>query len=541
MKEAFRIILDKLFTIATGIAVLGIVLLLFLILCPMLYHGFGAVFFKGTVEFRKMQLAEFNHGNSEQVKQEALQTQQVRQVVYGLLNKFSSGIDAEKLIEKVKQIDRTFGKELQLQENGGEKYRDLRDLSRNIRDNLIKALSSDNKDQIKEYIQFVLQKESDERLKKTAAEEYFKIAREFGQAAEKIDFQKRQQYADEFAELEAIIIKLFGPEPNESAPVLAQSRYGATRWEQAQNQMHELLWKGKWVEQKKSKTLVRIETPREKQFAGTELEPLFGYMKNNIGKMLNPKITFYWRYFFDDSTPGHYFGGIGPEILGTLFLTILSMLFVIPFGIISAAYLTEFAGDGIVIRIIRMCINTIAGVPSIVFGLFGLAFFVLFFIPLFGGPSQPCILAGSLTLALLTLPVMIRAAEEAIRTVPATYKEASLALGAGKFKTFVNVILPSALPGILTGIILCLSRVAGETAPILFTAGIAVGPVPKSIFQMSRTLSYGSWDMAVSDKLAAEVPHNQYGMVVTLVLLILCLNALAIVLRGKIFKKLKGH
>ena len=136
---------------------------------------------------------------------------------------------------------------------------------------------------------------------------------------------------------------------------------------------------------------------------------------------------------------------------------------------------------------------------------------------------------------------MIRASEEAIRTVPVTYKEASLALGASKFKTFVKVILPTALPGILTGIILSLSRVAGETAPILFTAGIAIGPVPKSIFQTTRTLSYGSWDMAVSDKLAAEVPHNQYGMVITLVLLILCLNVLAIMLRGRIFKKLKGH
>jgi len=188
-----------------------------------------------------------------------------------------------------------------------------------------------------------------------------------------------------------------------------------------------------------------------------------------------------------------------------------------------------------------MCINTLAGVPSIVFGLFGLAFFVLFFIPLFGGPSKPCILAGSMTLAVLTLPVMIRSSEEAIRTVPQTYKEASLALGASGFRTFMAVTLPAALPGILTGVILSLSRVAGETAPILFTAGITVGPVPKSIFQTTRTLSYGSWDMAVGDKLSAQVPHNQFGMVVTLILLILVLNALAIILRSRVFKRLKGQ
>ena len=188
-----------------------------------------------------------------------------------------------------------------------------------------------------------------------------------------------------------------------------------------------------------------------------------------------------------------------------------------------------------------MCINTLAGVPSIVFGLFGLAFFVLFLLPLFGAPSKPCILAGSLTLAVLTMPVMIRASEEAIRTVPQMYKEASLALGASAFRTFMTVTLPAALPGILTGVILSLSRVAGETAPILFTAGIAVGPVPKSIFQTTRTLSYGSWDMAVADKLAAQVPHKQYGMVVALVLLILCLNAVAIILRWRVLKRLKGQ
>ena len=188
-----------------------------------------------------------------------------------------------------------------------------------------------------------------------------------------------------------------------------------------------------------------------------------------------------------------------------------------------------------------MCINTLAGVPSIVFGLFGLSFFVLFFLPLLGFPSKPCILAASLTLAILTLPVMIRASEEAIRSVPQTYKEASLALGAGKFKTFMKVTMPAALPGILTGIILSLSRVAGETAPVLFTGAVALGPIPSSIFHSTRTLSYGSYDMAVGDRIAMMVPHNQYGMVATLVILILCLNIMAIVIRSRMFRKLHGH
>jgi phosphate transport system permease protein len=136
---------------------------------------------------------------------------------------------------------------------------------------------------------------------------------------------------------------------------------------------------------------------------------------------------------------------------------------------------------------------------------------------------------------------MIRASEEAIRAVPQTYKEASLALGASRFRTFVTVTLPAALPGILTGVILSLSRIAGETAPVLFTGAVALGPLPKSVFDPTRTLSYGSYDMAVGDRVAMMVPHNQYGMVVTLVVLILCLNALAIILRSRIFKKLRGH
>ena len=541
MKADLRIIIDKLFTTLTGIAVVSMVIALIVILGPMLYRGLGAVVFKGTVEFRKMQLAEFQHGNAEQVMLETETTQKARQVVYDMIHKFRNGIDAEELEGRVKDINRNYGNEIQQKDLPREQYQELRDFSKEIRDKLVDAFSSNDNEQIKENIDFVLQYEKDERFEKTAASEYFTIAREFLEASAKIDFEKRDFYAAELVELEEIIVKLFGPAADEDAPMLAQKRYGATRMDQTNQLLHQLFWKEKWVAQENAAALKRIETSRPEEFTGTQLEPLFGYIKDNINQLQNPKLTFYWRYFFDDSTPGHYFGGIGPEIIGTLLLTLLSMVFVIPFGVISAAYLTECTKEGPVVRIIRMCINTLAGVPSIVFGLFGMAFFVLFFIPLFGGPSQPCILAGSLTLAVLTLPVMIRASEEAIKTVPQTYKEASLALGASKFITFVKVTLPAALPGILTGIILSLSRVAGETAPILFTAGIAIGPIPKSIFQSTRTLSYGSWDMAVSDKLAAEVPHNQFGMVVTLVLLILCLNALAIFLRAKMFKKLKGH
>jgi phosphate transport system permease protein len=541
MKVNFRTVFDKIFTGLTGLSVFLLVGVLFVILGPMFQQGLGAVFFKATVEFRKMQLAEFGHGNQAQVRAQTERTEVVRAKVYELIDEFKSGVDTEQLSERARNIYRAFGDQLQLKDIPREQYTALRSLGRDIRNRLIEAFEAIDIEQVKQQIESVLQYENDERFKGTAAEEFFRLARQYLKAASATDLSRRAEYAKELDELEQIIKELLGPRPGEKLPALAQFRYGATRWDQAKKLLHRLQWRELWVKQGSSISLVRIEKSRLEEFAGTELEPLFGYIKDNLKKMLEPKPTFYWRYFLDDSTPGHYFGGIGPEILGTLLLTLLSMIFVVPFGVVSAAYLTECTREGPVIRIIRMCINTLAGVPSIVFGLFGVAFFVLFFIPLFGGPSQPCILAGSMTLAVLTLPVMIRSSEEAIRTVPQTYKEASLALGASGFRTFVMVTLPAALPGILTGVILSLSRVAGETAPILFTAGITVGPVPKSIFQTTRTLSYGSWDMAVGDKLSAQVPHNQFGMVVTLVLLILCMNGLAIILRSRIFKHLKGQ
>lgn len=541
MKTGFRTIFDKFFTVITGFAVLSLIVVLFVVLGPMFQRGLGAVFFKGTVEFRRMQLAEFGHGDFAEVRAEIEQVEKVRANVYKLIDEFKSGVDTEQLTERAKDIYRNFGDELRLKDLPREQYTALRSLGRDIRDKLAEAFSSSSIEQIRQDIEYVLKYENDERFKGTAAEGFFQLARQYQKAAGETDLDSRELYAHELTELEQIIKELLGPGPDEDPPALAQFRYGATRWDQAKKLLHKLHWKERWIEQESSVSLVRKEFSRKEQFAGTELEPLFGYIDDNLVKMLEPKWTFYWRYFIDDGTPGHYFGGIGPEIFGTLLLTLLSMIFVVPFGVISAAYLTECTREGPVIRIIRMSINTLAGVPSIVFGLFGLAFFVLFFIPLFGGPSKPCILAGSMTLAVLTLPVMIRSSEEAIRTVPQTYKEASLALGASGFRTFMTVTLPAALPGILTGVILSLSRVAGETAPILFTAGITVGPMPKSIFQTTRTLSYGSWDMAVGDKLSAQVPHNQFGMVVTLVLLILVLNALAIILRSRVFKRLKGH
>ncbi|MBN1806008.1 MAG: phosphate ABC transporter permease PstA [Sedimentisphaerales bacterium] len=547
MKVSFRNTFDKTFTVLTALSVVFISLVLLGILGPMIWRGSGAVVFKGTVEFRKMQMALFERGNQEDLQDDITQSDKFRNVVYETIDKFKKGIDAEALCERARDIHRQFGQELRLKGITGQQYSQLRSVTRDIRDKLETAFESADKKEITENIEFVLQFKDDEQFKSTCAEEFFQLALGFQKAVAKIDLAKRKEYEQDLAEIEQTLFGsgelpgLLGPQPDKPLPALAMNRFGATRWDQALRLLDRLLWIEEWVETEPGKPLEKVLFSRKEKYAGTDLAPLFGYVEDNLVKLLRPKLTFYWRFFIDDNFNSHYFGGVGPEILGTLVITFLGMLFAVPLGLVSAAYLVECAPDNFILRIIRMCINTLAGVPSIVFGLFGLSFFVLFLFPLFGMPSKGCILAASLTLAILTLPVMIRASEEAIRTVPQTYKEASLALGASGFRTFVTVTLPAALPGILTGVILSLSRIAGETAPILFTGAVAMGPMPKSLFDPARTLSYGSYDMAVGDRISMMVPHNQYGMVVTLIMLVLCLNALAIGLRWRVFKRLKGH
>ena len=541
MRPGVRIAIDKIFTVVAGASVVCLCLVLVAVLGPMLLRGGSAVAFKGTVEFRKMQLVLFGQGDEDKIAAESRQAEIARAKIYSTIEKFKGGIDSEALTEKAKQIYRQFGNDLGQTNMSAEDVAELRSVTRNIRDRLESAFASSNTAEVNESLAYVLNFKDDPRIKNTSAAGLIGLAEQYSKDIHGINLAERQRYYQELRQVEDTLIELLGPAPGSATPALMMNRFGATRWDLAQKLLGRLLWYEEWIKQGPGQPMVRRLTPRSQRFAGTELEGLFAYIQQNLPEMLKPRPTFYWQYFIDDSTPGHYFGGVGPEILGTLLLTIIAMLFVVPFGVISAAYLVECASDNFVMRIIRMSINTLAGVPSIVFGLFGLAFFVMFFLPMFGAPSKGCILAASMTLAVLTLPVMIRASEEAIRAVPQTYKEASLALGASRFRTFIKVTLPAALPGILTGVILSLSRVAGETAPVLFTGAVALGPVPKSIFDPTRTLSYGSYDMAVGDKLAAMVPHNQFGMVVTLVLLILCLNTVAIILRSRVFKKLAGH
>jgi len=225
-------------------------------------------------------------------------------------------------------------------------------------------------------------------------------------------------------------------------------------------------------------------------------------------------------------------GGIMPAILGTFYLTLGAIGIALPLGVTSAVYLSEYAKQGPLVRVIRIGINCLAGVPSIVFGLFGLSFFVVYL--RFGS----CILSGALTLGFLVLPTIIGASEEALRAVPQTFREASLALGASKWQTTLRVVLPNALPGILTGSILGIGRAAGETAPIMFTAAaFFTARLPQSVFDEVMALPYHIYVLATAGTHIDQTRPIQYGTVLVLLALVLGVDLIAIAVRSYVRRK----
>jgi phosphate transport system permease protein len=218
-------------------------------------------------------------------------------------------------------------------------------------------------------------------------------------------------------------------------------------------------------------------------------------------------------------------GGIGPAIVGTLYLTLGTAVVAVPLGVAAAIYLAEYARDNTLARLIRIAIINLAGIPSVVYGLFGLGLFVLF---LRFGTS---ILAGSLTLAIMTLPVIISTAEVALRAVPQSFRLVSVSLGGTKWQTIWRVVLPQAVPGILTGVILGLERAAGETAPILFTAAAFFLPrLPESVFDPTMALPYHLF--VISTQVPGMPVRIQYGTALVLLSFVLSMNLAATFIRS---------
>ncbi|CEI71691.1 MULTISPECIES: phosphate ABC transporter permease PstA [Romboutsia] len=253
-------------------------------------------------------------------------------------------------------------------------------------------------------------------------------------------------------------------------------------------------------------------------FTVTTLIVIVGYIFMQGIKGINPS------FLFSDYSPMGG-GGILPMIVSTVYMVLLSIIVATPIGILSAIYLQEYAKKGRLVTIIRFATESLAGIPSIIYGLFGGIFFVVTL------GMKYSILSGALTVAIIILPVIIRTTEESLKTVPQSYREASLALGSTKFQTLYKVVLPSAIPGILSGVILSVGRVIGESAAILLTAG-TVAQMPGTIFDSARTLTVHAYLLT---KEKGDI-QGAAAIGIVLIIMVLILNTLAKVVAKKLNK-----
>jgi len=513
MRLGTRKLLDRSFS-ALGlfsILIMGVALLV--ILAPIFKRGAGAFVFKATVEHRRLLAERFDRGDSDALAAELEAARLERRTIYDMLSRFETDqitvLDSlQPTLMALAEREDSIGRLVQrrLRRMADEAFLDKVETIGKLLERLRGHVDS-------ETIQ------SEIALIETGLE------------------QIRSKFAD-FAELKERIDELLGPAPGAPTPVLPRKQYGVTRWDRAEVRLRELLNVEQWDYSGEGMGR-KVLSPRADLFRETQLEPLFDYVETHAEAMLRPRWTFYWGFLTDEPLDIHIFGGILPELMGTLYLTLGAILFAVPIGIVAAIYFTEYAKPGRAVTFLRTCVSTLAGVPSIVFGMFGLAFFL-----------NVChmpkgVLAGALTLSLVILPTIIRASEEAIRAVPHTYREAALGLGAGRWHTIVTVILPAALPGILTGTVISMGRAAGETAPIIFTAAASVAATlslnPIAAWdQPTGALSWNIYNLCTEHEAVNEIRHVQFGMVAVLVTLVLLLNGSAILLRARVAKKMKG-
>ena len=499
-----RKVLDKAFSGFGLIAIAVMAVALVLILAPIIWRGSKAFVFKGTIEHRRVMLEQFDRGNPDTFNQELKQAAEARAPVYAMLSEYQA--ETENLFDSINEkIDQAKTEDKVLRSR-------IRDLKKaDPRDDALIASLDRTRDEIDA---------QEKSLKQQLAD---------------LEDNRTKPYEA----LEDAVKTLLGPAPGQRTPVLIRQRYGQTRWDRTQIKLHEVLYTEEWDYSNPDAMGVLVQKPRVDHFKGTALEPLFPYVVEHIEAMMQPKTTFYWQFITDTSKDSHIFGGIWPEVLGTIYLTLGAMFFAIPMGVIAAIYLCEYSKEGRIVSFLRICISTLAGVPSIVFGLFGLAFFL----NTIQVSDSKSVLAGSLTLSLLILPTIIRSSEEAILAVPRAYKEAAFGLGAGRWRTVLTVILPAALPGILTGVVISMGLAAGETAPIIFTAAVSVGAPLKiweTLNQPTPALPWNIYNLCTEHEAVDEIRHVQYGMVFTLVAIVLLLNLIAIVMRARISKKRRG-
>lgn len=568
MKTAYRKILDKSFTYVAYASLAVIALAILTFLAPILYRGVGAVIFNATVEHEKFLIENLGRSPTKSDEERIKLSNEARAPLYEMMGKYESPSDTafdvkintafDAAFESMKKHSQELLSSLELK--GAERGKRIAQISEKIWADYIGEVDKASSDAKKDGTSFALikvLKGQDERLADAVRREVAYL-----NSIKKLNFMqksliRRNASAGIKKHIDAVvseldeqnaayktfkegIVKLLGQPDIKSkdAVNLLRQKYGQTRMDMARSALEDsvLTISVKAKDSGGAEYIKRVKTAEF--FKGTKVGEMAEYIEENFDAMLQPHMTAYWGFFFDEPFDSNIFGGIWPMILGTFYLTLGSMIIAAPLGIAASIYFSEYSKGGKSVELLRICVGTLAGVPSIVFGLFGLAFLINT-VKISEGKS---VLAGCITLALLILPTIIRSCEESLKAVPNSYREAALSLGANKWKAIRTVILPAALPSMLTGIIISMGRAAGETAPIIFTAATSTGAalaISEIFTQPTPALPWNIYNICSEHEMAERVSHVQYGMVLTLIGIVLLLNAIAIVIRARLQNRAK--
>lgn len=566
MKTSTRKILDKSFSALalSSMAIMGAVAVAFL--APIIIKGAGAVYFDATVEHFKFLREVLDRGSEGELAQMVSLSDAAREKLYSLMRAYESPADFSEMAGKIAaargEVFATAAAQSQafikiLDENKGADSAPIikaegeklfapycglvADSAKHPSPAMAEFLVGERETLQKAVREFTAKLGE---IRKLSVLEKGRIRREFpavALVAVSDASEKAAQSNAAYAAFKAGVAELLGPmtaAEKESAKMMRR-RFGQTRMDNAVKVLDESVLHIRIMSADAQGRQTSESVDVRDHFKGTPLAEMAECAERNLTAMMQPRYTFYWGFFYDSPYDSNIFGGIFPMILGTFYLTAGAMIFAAPLGIVAAIYFSEYAKNGRVVNFLRMCVGTLAGVPSIVFGLFGLAFLI----NTVKISESKSVLAGSITLALLILPTIIRSCEEALKTVPNSYREAALGLGAGKWRAICTVILPAALPSMLTGIIISMGRAAGETAPIIFTAATSTGAALAlgDVFtQATPALPWNIYNICSEHEMADKIVHVQYGMVLTLIAIVLALNSVAIVVRDRLGRKLRG-
>lgn len=569
MKTSTRKLLDRSFTAVSYASLAAIALSIIMFLAPIVYRGVGAFIFSATVEHDKFLIENLDKAESERAKEYIDLSNKARAPLYKMMSEYE--LPANRAFEGEingafkEAFERLSDKSAELLEclnlSGNERAKKIGQIADAAWEKYVAALETlvdrsgtdgtsfalikilrGQKERLSEAARAEVQNLN--KIKKLSFTQKSAIRRNaVAGAEERIDhmlgvLEERNAAYETFKSGVRDLLGQPDLKSRDSAKLMRQ-KYGQTRMDMAERVLKDNILSISVKSKDKNGVEFMSKVDSKEFFKGSKIEEMISYIEKNFNSMLQPHMTFYWGFFFDEPFDANIFGGIWPMILGTFYLTLGSMLIAAPLGVAAAIYFSEYSRGGRAVELLRICVGTLAGVPSIVFGLFGLAFLINT-VKVSDGKS---VVAGCITLSLLILPTIIRSCEEALKAVPNSYREAALGLGAGKWRAICTVILPAALPAMLTGIIISMGRAAGETAPIIFTAATSTGAalaVSEVFTQPTPALPWNIYNICSEHEMAERVSHVQYGMVLTLIGIVLLLNAAAIIIRAKLQRKAKN-